>query len=186
MFADEFLKYAEFDSAASSEEHVMNRLLKARGGLTFMTMDTRFRSLLNYTNYMLCFLNYRQESLFYLEKIYTSLHWTVYGLKQLAIGKLTHSLLPPNVLHKYLIKTLQEVQQNHPQFVPLYSELHHYYESKMNSYTNDATQIFFQIPVFFTPHNQEPLNLYQVHTVPVPLDLDTYRGQESKYTTLTF
>ena len=109
MFADEFSNYAEFDSSTSSEEHVMNRLLKACGGLTFMTMDTHFRSLLNYTNHMLSFLNYRQESLFYLEKINTSLHWTAYGLEQLAIGKLTHSLLPPNVLHKYLIKTLQKV-----------------------------------------------------------------------------
>ena len=55
----------------------------------------------------------------------------------------------------------------------------------MNSYTNDVTHIFIQIPVFFTARNQEPLKLYQIHTVPVPLDLDTYMGQESKYTTLT-
>ena len=93
MFADEFSNYAEFDSSASSEECVINRLLEAHGRLTFMTMDTHFRSLFNYTKHMLSFLNYRQESLFYLEKIYTSLHWTIYGLEQLAMGKLTH--IPP-------------------------------------------------------------------------------------------
>ena len=79
-----------------------------------------------------------------------SLHTLIYGLEQLATGKLSHTLLPPNVLHKYLEKALREVRIHHPQFVPLYTELHHYYESDMNSYTNDETHIYLQIPVFFT------------------------------------
>ena len=155
------------------------------GTVNFMTTDVRVRNLFNYTNHMLSFLNYRQESIAYLEKIATALHNLLYGLEQLAMGKLTHALLPPNVLHKYLTRALHEVCSNHPNFVPLYTELHHYYESKMNSYTNDETYIYVQIPVFFTARNQPPLNLYRIHTVPVPLDLDTYEGKESKYTTLS-
>ena len=148
------------------------------------SIDSRFSQTINYANHLMSFLNYRQESIFYLEKTVVSLHTMIYGLEQLAIGRLTHTLIPPNVLHKYLNKALREIRIEHPQFVPLYTELHHYYESKMNSYTNDENYIYVQIPVFFTARNQPPLNLYRIHTVPVPLDKDTYDGKESKYTTI--
>ena len=54
----------------------------------------------------------------------------------------------------------------------------------MNSYSNDKEHIFIQIPIYFITTNQKPLNLYRINTVPVPLDIDTYQGKESKYTTL--
>ena len=147
-------------------------------------LDFKFGKNFNYTNRLVSFLNDRIESIAYLDKIAVSLRNLVYGLEQLAMGKLTNTLLPPNILHKYLAKALREVRIAHPQFVPLYTELHHYYESKMNSYTNDDKYIYVQIPVFFTARNQPPLDLYRIHTVPVPLDKDTYDGKESKYTTL--
>ena len=76
------------------------------------------------------------------------------------------------------------VRIQHPQFVPLYTELHHYYESSMNTYSNDKEHIFIQIPIYFAAANQKPMNLFRIHTMPVPLDIDTYNGKESKYTTL--
>ena len=167
----------------SSEEETQSYVTTA-GAMSLMFTDTRIRNLFNYTNHMLSFLNYRRESVSYLEKMTMSLHTLVYGLEQLAAGKLSHTLLPPNVLHKYLEKALGEVRIHHPQFVPLYTELHHYYESDMNSYTNDETHIYLQIPVFFTARNQPPLDLYRLHMVPVPLDWDTYAGRESKYTSI--
>ena len=75
-------------------------------------------------------------------------------------------------------------QDSTPPFVPLYTELHHYYESGMNSYSNDREHIFIQIPIFFVAANQRSMELFRIHTVPVPLDIDTYQGKESKYTTL--
>ena len=43
---------------------------------------------------------------------------------------------------------------------------------------------FFKSPIFFVAANQRPMDLFRIHTVPVPLDTDTYQGKESKYTTL--
>ena len=54
----------------------------------------------------------------------------------------------------------------------------------MNSYSNDKEHIFIQIPIYFVAANQKPMDLFRIHTVPVPLDIDTYQGKESKYTTL--
>ena len=54
----------------------------------------------------------------------------------------------------------------------------------MNSYSNDREHIFIQIPIFFVAANQRSMDLFRIHTVPVPLDIDTYQGTESKYTIL--
>ena len=54
----------------------------------------------------------------------------------------------------------------------------------MNSYSNDKEHIFIQIPIFFVAANQKSMDLFRIQTVPVPLDIDTYQGTESKYTTL--
>ena len=133
---------------------------------------------------MLTFVNYRRESLIYLEKIDNELHRLVYGLEKLTNGQLSTAIIPARLLHKFLHKILREVRIQHPQFVPLYTELHHYYESSMNSYSNDKEHIFIQIPIYFVAANQKPMDLFRIHTVPVPLDIDTYQGKESKYTTL--
>ena len=53
----------------------------------------------------------------------------------------------------------------------------------MNSYSNDKDHIFIQIPIYFVAANKT-MDLFRIHTVPVPLDIDTYQGKESKYTTL--
>ena len=102
----------------------------------------------------------------------------------LGVGVEPATLLPFRLLHKFLHKILREVRIQHPRFVPLYTDLHHYYESAMNSYSNDKEHIFIQIPIFFVSASQKPMNLFRIQTVPVPLDVDTYEGKESKYTTL--
>ena len=139
---------------------------------------------MNLTTSLISFMNYRRESISYLEKTAAHLQDIVSGLETLANGQLSTSLVSPGLLHKFLHKILREVRMQHPQFTPLYTDLHHYYESNMNSYSNDKDHIFIQIPIYFITANQKPLNLYRVHTVPVPLDIDTYQGKESKYTTL--
>ena len=111
---------------------------------------------------------------FLVSKLYKFKHF-----KGLHIGK---SYLSTTL--KSTFKRLREVRIQHPQFVPLYTELHHYYESGMNSYSNDREHIFIQIPIFFVAANQRSMELFRIHTVPVPLDIDTYQGKESKYTTL--
>ena len=70
------------------------------------------------------------------------------------------------------------------QFVPLYTELYHYYETHSVSFTNTDEFLIIQIPIFFINNKQAPMDLYKLHTVHVPLDKDTYGGKESKYTRL--
>ena len=165
-------------------KHILHHFRHASTNKKLFQINERLDSLVNYTNSMLTFVNYRRESLIYLEKIDNELHRLVYGLEKLTNGQLSTAIIPARLLHKFLHKILREVRIQHPQFVPLYTELHHYYESSMNSYSNDKEHIFIQIPIYFVAANQKPMDLFRIHTVPVPLDIDTYQGKESKYTTL--
>ena len=70
------------------------------------------------------------------------------------------------------------------QFVPLYTELYHYYETHSGSFTNTEDYLIIQIPIFFINNKQALMDLNKLHTVHVPLDKDTYDGKESKYTRL--
>ena len=165
-------------------KNILHRFRDAKAEKKLFQINERVDSLVNYTNSMLSFVKYRRESLMYLEKIDNELHRLFYGLEKLTNGQLYTAIIPARLLHKFLHKILQEVRIQHPQFVPLYTELHHYYESSMNSFSNDKEHIFIQIPIYFVAANQIPMDSFQIHTVPVPLDFPTYQGKESKYTTL--
>ena len=165
-------------------KNILHHFRHASTNKKLFQINERLDSVVNYTNSMLTFVNYRRESLIYLEKIDNELHRLVYGLEKLTNGQLSTAIIPARLLHKFLHKILREVRIQHPQFVPLYTELYHYYESSMNSYSNDKEHIFIQIPIYFVAANQNSMDLFRIHTVPVPLDIDTYQGKESKYTTL--
>ena len=51
---------------------------------------------------------------------------------------------------------------------------------------NTYEYLIIQISIFFINKKQAPLGLYKLHTVPVPLDKDTYDGIGNKYTQVNF
>ena len=72
----------------------------------FLIRDIVKDGILNYTNSIISFVNYGQESLFYLEKISLTLQQLISGLERLATGQLSTSLLPSRILHKFLQRIL--------------------------------------------------------------------------------
>ncbi len=52
----------------------------------------------------------------------------------------------------------------------------------MIAFTNTADKLLVQIPVLIKVKTQIPLSLYSIHTVPVPLDEQTYIGKNNQYT----
>ena len=110
----------------------------------------------------------------------------VQGLDMLSTGRLSQTLIHPRRLLTLLRKVVRDVTMKNSQFVPLYTELYHYYETHSVSFTNTAEYLIIQIPIFFINNKQAPMDLYKLHTVHVPLDKDTYDGKESKYTILRY
>ena len=108
----------------------------------------------------------------------------VQGLDMLSTGRLSQTLIHPRRLLTLLRKVVHDVTMKNSQFVPLYTELYHYYETHSVSFTNTEDYLIIQIPIFFVNNKQALMDLYKLHTVHVPLDKDTYDGKESKYTRL--
>ena len=102
----------------------------------------------------------------------------------LSTGRLSQTLIHPRRLLTLLRKVVCDVTMKNSQFVPLYTELYHYYETHSVSFTNTEDYLIIQILIFFINNKQAPMDLYKLHTVHVPLDKDTYDGKESKYTRL--
>ena len=50
------------------------------------------------------------------------------------------------------------------------NRFHLYYNMKLVTFSIDRDQnLIFQFPVFIQPYTQQPLILYQIETVPVPI-----------------
>ena len=123
-----------------------------------------------------------------LEKLIDFTHWMSHllmGIDQLSTGNLSAAILHPQRLLKFLHKVCQDVTQKHSDFVPLYTELYNYYEIDQVSFTNTEDMLIKQISIFFVNKNQQPLNLFRIHNVPVPLNRDTYDRKENKYTEIS-
>ena len=91
-------------------KHILHHFRHASTNKKLFQINERLDSLVNYTNSMLTFVNYRRESLIYLEKIDNELHRLVYGLEKLTNGQLSTAIIPARLLHKFLHKILREVR----------------------------------------------------------------------------
>ena len=87
-------------------KHILHHFRHASTNKKLFQINERLDSLVNYTNSMLTFVNYRRESLIYLEKIDNELHRLVYGLEKLTNGQLSTAIIPARLLHKFLHKIL--------------------------------------------------------------------------------
>ena len=73
----------------------------------------------------------------------------VQGLDMLSTGKPSQMLIHPRRLLTLLRKVVRDVTMKNSQFVPLYTELYHYYEMHSVSFTNTEDYLIIQILIFF-------------------------------------
>ena len=84
------------------DKNILHRFRDARTEKKLFQLNERVDSLVNYTNSMLTFVNYRRESLLYLEKIGNELHRLVYGLEKLTNGQLSTAIIPARDSAKHI------------------------------------------------------------------------------------
>ena len=69
----------------------------------------------------------------------------VQGLDMLSTGQLSQTLIHPRRQLTLLRKVVHDVTMKNSQFVPLYTELYHYYETYSVSFTNMDEFLIIQI-----------------------------------------
>ena len=103
------------------------------------------------------------------------------GIENLNSGYLTHCILDPQVLTKYLEIIEDNLEVTAPEYEPVFTSVYQYYGNSLASFTNSIDDLL-QLPILIKLKVQVPMSLFSIETVPVPLDAETYIGDKREYT----
>ena len=98
------------------------------------------------------------------------LHIYVTAIRILAKGYLLISLITPLKLKEILNEVRNTARKTNPDYDLFIKRLHLYYDMKLDTFGIEADKnLIIQFPVFIRPYTQQPLILYQIETVSVPI-----------------
>ena len=107
---------------------------------------------------------------------------TLIGIENLNSGYLTHRILDPNILGKYLEAVEDDLEETAPEFEPVFTSVYQYYGNSLISFTNTIDDLLLQLPILIKLKVQVPMSLFSIETAPVPLDAEMYIGEKREYT----
>ena len=88
----------------------------------------------------------------------------------LAKGYLWISLLTPSKLQEILGAVHIAICKTNPDYDLVIKRIHLYYDMKLVTFSIDRNRnLIIQFPVFIQPYTQQPLILYQIEMLPVPI-----------------
>ena len=132
---------------------------------------------------LLLFKNYITIQLGTLQRIHhqynryeSALDDILIGIESLSSGYLTHCILDPKVLSRYLEAVTNDMGDTAPDYEPVFTNIYQYYGNSLASFTNTIADLILQLPILLKLKVQVPMSLYSVDTVPIPLDAETYTG----------
>ena len=97
-------------------------------------------------------------------------------------GYLTHHILDPKILAKYLEAVEDDLEDTAPEFEPVFTSIYQYYGNSLISFTNTIDDLLLQLLILIKLKVQVPMSLFSIETAPVPLDAETYLGEKREYT----
>ena len=107
---------------------------------------------------------------------------TLIGIENLNSGYLTHHILDPQVLTKYLEVIEDDLEDTTPEYEPVFTSVYQYNGNSLASFTNTIGDLLLQLPIMIKLKMQVPMSLFSTETVPVPLDAKTDIGDKREYT----
>ena len=138
---------------------------------------------------LLLFKNYLTIQIGTLQRIHrqyiryeSALDDTLIGIENLNSGYLTHHIVDPQVLTKYLEIIEDDLEDNTPEYEPVFTSVYQYYGNSLALFTNTIDDLLLQLPILIKLKVQVPMLLFSIETVPVPLDAETYIGDKREYT----
>ena len=138
---------------------------------------------------LLLFKNYLTIQVGSLQRIHrqyiryeSALDDTLIGIENLNSGYLTHRILDPQVLSKYLETIKDDLEDTAPEYKPVFTSVYQYYGNFLASFTNTIDDLLLQLPILIKLKVQIPMSLFSIETVPIPSDAETYLGEKREYT----
>ena len=137
----------------------------------FRTLFAHLLGLHHYSMNSLLYLRTKQDKYItlYMELI-TQLHIYASAIRVLAKGYLPNTLITPIRLKEILNEVRKTLRTTNPDHDLVIDRLHLYYVMPLVTFGVDKDRnLIIQFPVFTQPYTQQPLILYQLETVPVPI-----------------
>ena len=97
-------------------------------------------------------------------------------------GYLTHRILDPKILAKYLEAIKDDLEETAPEFELVFTNVYQYYGNSLISFTNTIDDLLLQLPILIKLKVQVPMSLFSIKMAPVLLDAETYLGEKREYT----
>ena len=107
---------------------------------------------------------------------------TLIGIENLNYGYLTHCILDPKILAKYLEAVEDDLEETAPEFEPVFISVYQYYGNSLISFTNTIDHLLLDLPILIKLKVQVPMLLFIIETAPVLIDAETYIGEKREYT----
>ena len=104
---------------------------------------------------------------------------TLIGIENLNSGYLTHHILDPQVLTKYLEIIENSLEEMVPEYEPVFTSVYQYYGHSLASFTNTIDDLLLQLPILIKLKVQVPMSLFSIETVTVLLDAEQIKITES-------
>ena len=95
---------------------------------------------------------------------------------------MTHHILDPQVLSKFLETIEDDLEDTAPEYEPVFTSMYQYYGNSLASFTNTIDDLLLQLPILIKLKVQIPMSLFSIETVPIPLDAEPYLGEKREYT----
>ena len=145
---------------------------------THDTLTIHHFALLLFTNYLTIQVGMLQRIHYQYNRYESSLDDTLIGIESLSSGYLTHRILDPKVLARYLEAIADDMEDIVPDYETVFTDVYQYYDNLLASFTNTIDDLILRLPILIKLKVQVPMSLYSVDTVPVPLDAETYTGDK--------
>ena len=155
-----------------------NRLFRQ----THKTFQIHHLALLMFKDYIMILVGTLQRIHRQYVRYKSALDNTLIGIEHLNSGYLTHFILDPKILAKYLEVIEDDLEETAPEFEPVFTNVYQYYGNSLISFTNMIDDLLLQLPILIKLKVQVPMSLFSIETAPVPLDAETYLGKKREYT----
>ena len=107
---------------------------------------------------------------------------TLIGIEHMNSGYLTHHILNPKILARYLEAVEDDLEETAPEFELVFTNVYQYYGNSLISFTNTIDDLLLQLLILIKLKVQVPMLLFSIETAPVQLDAETYLGEKREYT----
>ena len=155
-----------------TSQYIMMQMAHHRYNLLFrwtheMLMIHHF-TLLLFKNYLTIQVGMLQRIHRQYNRYESALDDTLIGIESLSFGYLTHHILDPKILSRYLEAIADDMEDTALDYEPVFTDVYQYYGNSLASFTNMIDELILQLPILIKLKVQVPMSLYSVDTAPVP------------------